>query len=78
MARPGERGLTLIDLLVAIAGAFVGLWIVIYFKISPYPAVRILLGALVGVGFWLVVFLWLVPGIVRLRAGSRGDHDDAS
>jgi hypothetical protein len=73
--RPSRRsnaGLTIFDLLVAIAACLVAVWVSGYFHGGKRVVVFLACYLLFTAGLWSFIFLWLLPLIRRHRQGKLG------
>jgi hypothetical protein len=71
-----KAGLTLLDLLVVISGILPALWVSSYFHGTWRTAMLYILTFVFGIGFWCLLFLWLVPLIDRRRKDRSLSDDD--
>ena len=65
-SRP-DKGYTLIDLLVVMAGVVPALFVSRYFSEGWRTPIYFCLSLSFGIGFWCATFLWLLPVLKRRR-----------
>lgn len=65
--RPGAAGYTLIDYFVVLSGAVPAFWVSRYFRGGWRTAMLYGLTFVFGIGFWCLLFLWLLPALERRR-----------
>ncbi len=70
-----ESGYTLTDLLVVLSGAVPAFWLSRYFPGAWRTPMYYVLAVICGLGFWCVLFLWLLP-LIRRRRQARRDIEN--
>ena len=63
-------------MLVAMPGAFVGMWIGSFVHGIWQTPVQFILAATLGIGSWCLLYLWLLPLMRRRQKDHPVSHDD--
>jgi hypothetical protein len=71
-----SAGWTLIDLLVVMAGGLFGCFVSSCFQGTSRTIMFYTLPFAFGIGFWCLLFLWLLPLIRRRKEDQSRAHDD--